>query len=270
MRMLSGGIQSPTVGAADAPLLLWLKERPTCRRRHRCQWSPGNAALATARTGRIMHDAPSCSLLYCRSTRPPAPRRSRHCWFSGGPPAWRRASPWCSSRATRGSASRHVCARVHQPERMQRSRAVSPASLSGSTDTDAAGGLAPLVLWVLPHASRWAVGGTHAGGLVAPFQLGVSTSPNACPHACQVCSRSAQRIPCVLQAVLALRDLVLGRWAVLGRAAQQGALHFLLHLAVTQLAADPRPLLRTQVRDTAAGSRAPTWQGYLYRVVPVS
>lgn len=50
------------------------------------------------------------------------------------------------------------------------------------------------------------------------------------------------------QAVLALREIVLGRWAVVGRPAAQATLSFLLDLALGRLAADPRPLLRTQAR----------------------
>ena len=54
------------------------------------------------------------------------------------------------------------------------------------------------------------------------------------------------------QAVLALREIVLGRWAVVGRPAARATLRFLLELALGRLAADPRPLLRTQVNATAA------------------
>ncbi|KAL4443390.1 hypothetical protein ABPG75_011127 [Micractinium tetrahymenae] len=54
------------------------------------------------------------------------------------------------------------------------------------------------------------------------------------------------------QAMLALREVVLGRWAVVGPQAQQATLQFLLHTALAQLAADPRRLLRTQVTATAA------------------
>lgn len=49
------------------------------------------------------------------------------------------------------------------------------------------------------------------------------------------------------QALLALREVVLGRWAVVGAQARQATLQFLLHTSLVQLAADPRPLLRTQV-----------------------
>ena len=59
-------------------------------------------------------------------------------------------------------------------------------------------------------------------------------------------------LPVCPQAVLALREMVLGRWAALGASTQQGTLQLLLHLALAQLAGDPRPLLRTQVTATAA------------------
>ena len=61
-----------------------------------------------------------------------------------------------------------------------------------------------------------------------------------------------------VQAVLALREIVLSRWGVLGAQAQQATLQFLLGLALGPLAADPRPLLRTQVG--ALGFRA-HWLG---------
>jgi hypothetical protein len=54
-----------------------------------------------------------------------------------------------------------------------------------------------------------------------------------------------------VQAVLALREAVLGRWALLGRPAQQATLHFLLHLALGA-ARQPGPLLRAQVNGAAA------------------
>jgi hypothetical protein len=46
--------------------------------------------------------------------------------------------------------------------------------------------------------------------------------------------------------------MVLVRWAALGGSTQQGTLQLLLHLALAQLAGDPRSLLRTQVTATAA------------------
>lgn len=55
----------------------------------------------------------------------------------------------------------------------------------------------------------------------------------------------------LVQAVLALREAVLGRWALLGRPAQQATLHFLLHLALGA-ARQPGPLLRAQVNGAAA------------------
>ncbi|PRW50955.1 exportin-4 isoform X1 [Chlorella sorokiniana] len=54
------------------------------------------------------------------------------------------------------------------------------------------------------------------------------------------------------QAVLALREILLSRWALLGQQTQQATLQFLLGLALGPLAADPRPLLRTQVSATVA------------------
>jgi hypothetical protein len=45
-------------------------------------------------------------------------------------------------------------------------------------------------------------------------------------------------LPVCPQAVLALREMVLGRWAALGASTQQGTLQLLLHLALAQLAAD--------------------------------
>lgn len=58
------------------------------------------------------------------------------------------------------------------------------------------------------------------------------------------------------QAVLALREMVLGRWAVLGKPTQQATLQFLLQLALARLAADPRPLLRTQASAATGGGGA--------------
>lgn len=54
--------------------------------------------------------------------------------------------------------------------------------------------------------------------------------------------------------MLALREILLSRWALLGQQAQQATLKFLLDLALGPLVADPRPLLRTQVG--AAGWQA--------------
>lgn len=58
-------------------------------------------------------------------------------------------------------------------------------------------------------------------------------------------------VAAVLQAMLALREMVLGRWAALGRPRQQATLHFLLQLALAQ-ASQPGPLMRAQVHATAA------------------
>lgn len=55
------------------------------------------------------------------------------------------------------------------------------------------------------------------------------------------------------QALLALRDMLLGRWPALELEARRGAVNFLLHLATVQLAgADAQPLLRS----TAVGAAA--------------
>lgn len=60
--------------------------------------------------------------------------------------------------------------------------------------------------------------------------------------------------------MLALREVVLGRWAVVGPQARQATLQFLLHTALAQLAADPRRLLRTQV-GCGGGGCAPSLDG---------
>lgn len=73
----------------------------------------------------------------------------------------------------------------------------------------------------------------------------------------QLTRHATHPLPCpchrLLQAVLALRGVVLGRWAVVGPQARQATLQFLLHTALAQLAADPRRLLRTQVRWGRSG-----------------
>lgn len=52
--------------------------------------------------------------------------------------------------------------------------------------------------------------------------------------------------------MLALREVLLSRWAVVGRQAQGATLQLLTQMALAQLAADPRPLLRAQVNATVA------------------
>lgn len=73
-----------------------------------------------------------------------------------------------------------------------------------------------------------------------PLQEGTGADATAAPLTTRV------------QAVLALREILLSRWALLGQQAQQATLHFLLGLALGPLAADPRPLLRTQVGAVVA------------------
>ncbi|KAI7838545.1 hypothetical protein COHA_007688 [Chlorella ohadii] len=89
---------------------------------------------------------------------------------------------------------------------------------------------------------------TRAQAEAALLEFRRSAGVEACVAILQQSSDEGVRF----QAVLALREILLSRWALLGQQAQQATLQFLLQLALGPLAADPRPLLRTQVSATVA------------------
>jgi len=86
----------------------------------------------------------------------------------------------------------------------------------------------------------------RVGDLQGPLCASLTPSPNS-PFP----RRTLHPASCTLQGVLALREVVLGRWSVIDPQARQATLQFLLHTALAQLAAHPRPLLRTQVGAAA-------------------
>ncbi|PSC75864.1 Armadillo-type fold [Micractinium conductrix] len=96
---------------------------------------------------------------------------------------------------------------------------------------------------------------TRVQAEAALLEFRLNASVEACVGVLQASGDEGVRF----QALLALREVVLGRWAVVGAQARQATLQFLLHTSLVQLAADPRPLLRTQVNATAAAIIKRSW-----------
>lgn len=99
-----------------------------------------------------------------------------------------------------------------------------------------------------------------AAGCLAPVGCGAADHASATTLALCVAKLPACCLPAspwaptlCLQAVLALRDMLLSRWAGLGREVQQGTLQFLLQTALAG-GMQGRPVLRAQVWQ--AGRRA--------------